>query len=108
MFCLTIVYIHFVVKQKQVLASKQVLNEDVALSDVCYSGHWSVSFPSGLPSAQMPFGTQADEDEWTDDLILVDLGDSCPGYGYTVSALGPFSHSGYPACDTVMMTKTNK
>lgn len=63
-----------------------------------------MSFPSGLPSAVLPFGIQAYEDEWADDLIPVDLGDSCPGYGYTVSALT----SGYPVCDTVMMTKTNK
>lgn len=44
-----------------------------------------MSFPSGLPSAQLSFGIQAYEDEWTDDLILADLGDSCPDYGYTVS-----------------------
>lgn len=68
-------------------------------------------FPSGLPSAQLPFGIQAHEDEWTDDLILVDLGDSCPGFTYTHlrpsdhpphththTHLSP--HSGYPVCDT--------
>lgn len=49
-----------------------------------------MSFSSGFPSAQLPFGIQPYEDEWTDDLVLVDLGDSCPGYGYTVPTLTPF------------------
>lgn len=64
--------------------------------------------PSGLPSAQLPFGIQLYEDEWMDDLILVDLGDSCPAPVTQSPPSPPFSHSGYPVCDTVMMTKTNK
>lgn len=33
-------------------------------------------FPFGLPGPRVPFGTQAYEDEWKDELILVDLGGS--------------------------------
>lgn len=33
-------------------------------------------FPFGLPGPQVPFGTQAYEDEWIDELVLVDLSDS--------------------------------
>ena len=46
-----------------------------------------MSFPSGSPSALLPFGIPAYEDEWIDDLIFADLGDSCPGFSYTISAL---------------------
>lgn len=57
------------------------------LSDVRYSGFWCVSFPPGLPSAQLPFGIRLYEDEWADDVILVDLGDSCPSCCNTVPTL---------------------
>lgn len=44
--------------------------------------------PSPL-GAQLPFGIQLYEDEWADDVILVDLGDSCPSCSYTVPTLTP-------------------
>lgn len=80
-------------------------------------------FPFGLPGPQVPGNPkgyqayacvpQAYEDEWIDELVLVDLGDSWHRYGYTVSTLwlsSPLTHpsSGYLVCDIVMMTKPNQ
>lgn len=96
----------------QILASQRAADKDLAPSDILF-GSWPASFPSGLESAQLPFEIHLYEDKWAHDVIPVDLGDSCPSRGCTAAApalaLAPsVSRSGFPACDTVMMTKTNK